>query len=187
MFTRLPMPSSLGWRRTLKDTNGSNPWQERADQLLVEHRSAVYRQTDRLFAGLMGVQWIAGLLAAFYLSPRTWVGRESALHIHVYLALFLGGVLAAWPIVLAWKQPGTVLTRPSVGVCQALTSALLIHLSGGRIETHFHVFGSLAFLSFYRDWRVLISASAVVAVDHLARGLWWPESVYGVLSAGSWR
>jgi len=36
-------------------------------------------------------------------------------------------------------------------------SALLIHLSGGRIETHFHVFGSLAFLAFYLDWPVLIT------------------------------
>ena len=41
-----------------------------------------------------------------------------------------------------------------------LTSALLIHLTGGRIETHFHVFGSLAFLAFYRDWRVLVPADA---------------------------
>ena len=38
-----------------------------------------------------------------------------------------------------------------------LMSALLIHLTGGRIETHFHVFGSLAILAFYRDWRVLDS------------------------------
>jgi ABC-type dipeptide/oligopeptide/nickel transport system permease component len=43
-----------------------------------------------------------------------------------------------------------------------LTSALLIHLTGGRIETHFHVFGSLAFLAFYRDWRMLLSATIVV-------------------------
>ena len=61
-----------------------------------------------------------------------------------------------------------------------LMSALLIHLTGGRIETHFHVFGSLAILAFYRDWRVLISASAVVTVDHLLRGFFWPQSVYGV-------
>jgi len=33
---------------------------------------------------------------------------------------------------------------------------------------------------FYRDWRVLITASAVVLVDHLLRGLYWPVSVYGV-------
>src|SRR6185295_13374298 len=59
--------------------------------------------------------------------------------------------------------------------------------TGGRIETHFHVFGSLAILAFYRDWRVLISASAVVYIDHLLRGMFWPQSVYGVLSASSLR
>jgi PAS domain S-box-containing protein len=68
-----------------------------------------------------------------------------------------------------------------------LFSALLIHLTGGRIETHFHVFGSLAFLAFYRDWRVLVSATAVVAIDHMARGMFWPQSVFGVLTASQWR
>lgn len=68
-----------------------------------------------------------------------------------------------------------------------LYSALLIHLTGGRIETHFHVFGSLAFLAGYRDWKVLVPASAVVAVDHFARSILWPESVFGVLVASPWR
>ena len=68
-----------------------------------------------------------------------------------------------------------------------LVSALLIHLTGGRIETHFHVFGSLAFLAFYRDWRVLISASSTVALDHYLRGVYWPASVYGVLAPSWWR
>ena len=68
-----------------------------------------------------------------------------------------------------------------------LMGALLIHLTGGRIETHFHVFGSLAFLAFYRDWRVLIPATIVVALDHMLRGLFWPQSVYGVLVASQWR
>jgi signal transduction histidine kinase len=68
-----------------------------------------------------------------------------------------------------------------------LMGALLIHLTGGRIETHFHVFGSLAFLAFYRDWRVLIPATIVVALDHLLRGYFWPQSVYGVITASPWR
>ena len=68
-----------------------------------------------------------------------------------------------------------------------LTSALLIHITGGRIETHFHVFGSLAFLAFYRDWRVFIPATIVVGLDHMVRGIFWPQSVYGVLSTTPWR
>lgn len=68
-----------------------------------------------------------------------------------------------------------------------LMGGLLIHLTGGRIETHFHVFGSMAFLAFYRDWRVLIPATVIVALDHLQRGVFWPQSVYGVLTASEWR
>ena len=68
-----------------------------------------------------------------------------------------------------------------------LMGALLIYLTGGRIETHFHVFGSLAFLALYRDWRVLVPATIVVALDHMLRGIIWPQSVYGVLVASQWR
>jgi signal transduction histidine kinase len=68
-----------------------------------------------------------------------------------------------------------------------LYSALLIHLSGGRIETHFHIFGSLAFLGFYRDWRVLVPATIVVALDHLIRGTFWPESIFGIVTVSPWR
>ena len=83
-----------------------------------------------------------------------------------------------------WHEP---LTRHTIAIGQALTSALLIHLSGGRIETHFHIFGSLAFLAFYRDWRVMVTATVVVAADHFLRGVYWPQSIFGVLTASHWR
>src|SRR5437764_3748629 len=83
--------------------------------------------------------------------------------------------------------PGAFGTRYVIAVAQALMSALLISLTGGRVETHFHVFGSLVILSFYRDWRVLIPATVLVALDHFIRGIYWPYSVYGVLAASPWR
>ena len=49
--------------------------------------------------------------------------------------------------------------------------ALLTHLCGGRIETSFPIFGSFALLGFYRDWRVLVTASAVAVADHWLLGL----------------
>ena len=68
-----------------------------------------------------------------------------------------------------------------------LWSALLIHLTGGRIETHFHVFASLGILAGYRSWPVLATATVVVAGDHIVRGLLWPESVYGIVNPEWWR
>ncbi len=130
------------------------------------------------------LQWLAGIAIAIWISPRAWVGTTSQIHPHVWTAIFLGGVICSCPVLLIWKWPGHVLTRHAVAIAQMFTSALFIHLTGGRIETHFHVFGSLAFLAFYRDWRVLVTGSAVVVVDHLLRGAFWPESVFGVHAAG---
>ncbi|MDB6005037.1 MAG: integral rane sensor signal transduction histidine kinase [Prosthecobacter sp.] len=161
--------------------------EKRAQILFQESQDDIHQRTDRMFARLMIVQWLAGIAAALWLSPRTWTGSSSQLHLHVWASLFLGSAISGFPILLAWKLPGRVLTRHAIAVAQTLTSALLIHLTGGRLETHFHVFGSLAFLAFYRDWRVLTTATLVVAVDHMLRGLFWPQSVFGVLTASSWR
>ncbi len=158
-----------------------------AQRLFVRHQQEIFRRTDRLFAGLMIFQWLAGIVAAIWISPKTWIGASSQTNSHVWAAILLGGAITSLPVLLAIARPGSVVTRHVIAVGQMLTSALLIHLLGGRIETHFHVFGSLAFLAFYRDWRVLISASAVVAADHFIRGIVWPESVYGIAGASPWR
>jgi signal transduction histidine kinase/CheY-like chemotaxis protein len=159
----------------------------RAEALYLADRDELLRRTDRMFAGLMAFQYVAGVAAAAWISPLTWKGSSAAPSLNLYLAVFLGALVSGLPVALTLLRPGRVLTRHAIALCQALTSALLIHLTGGRIETHFHVFGSLAFLSFYRDWRVLVTATAVVAVDHLVRGLYAPVSVFGVLAASPWR
>ncbi|WP_044253772.1 sensor histidine kinase [Rhodopirellula sp. SWK7] len=159
----------------------------RADELMVEQQQTIFARTDRVFAALMIFQWIAGIIAAVWISPRTWSGAMSETHIHVWAAIFLGGMIASLPVFLVWCKPGSALTRHVIAVSQMLTAALFIHLAGGRIEAHFHIFGSLAFLACYRDWKVLLTATVVAATDHLVRGWYWPESVYGVLSGASYR
>jgi len=161
--------------------------EERAARHFDAHHDRILRQTDRMFAGLMVFQWLAAILVALVVSPKTWAGQYSEVHIHVWAALLLGGLITVFPVALAWCRPGQVLTRHVIGVSQMLIGALLIHLTGGRIETHFHIFGSLAFLAFYRDWKVLATASVVVAVDHFVRGIYWPQSIFGVLTASHWR
>ena len=158
-----------------------------AEVLFRAHRDRIYRQTDRMFARLMALQWVAGVVFALWVSPLAWSGATSQTHVHVWAAVFLGGAISVLPMILAVARPGAAITRHTIATSQMLMGALLIHLTGGRIETHFHVFGSLAFLAFYRDWKVLVPATVVVALDHLLRGIFWPQSVYGVLIASEWR
>src|SRR6185369_16783337 len=169
------------------DSLANDSQTERANFLFQDARLTNYKRIDRLFAGLMCFQWVAGIVAALVISPRAWAGSIAHVHIHVWAAVSLGGVITIFPASLALLRPGEPVTRHTIAIAQMLMSALLIHLTGGRIETHFHVFGSLAFLAFYRDWRVFIPATLVVAADHFFRGVYWPQSVFGVLAPSPWR
>ena len=157
-----------------------------AKRVFDAQHQAIYRRTDRLFALLMVLQWAGAILAAVLLSPRTWAGTASQVHPHVWAAIFLGGLISIFPICLALACPGQMITRQIIAVSQLLMSALLIHISGGQETTHFHIFGSLAFLAFYRDWRVLVTATLVTATDHLVRGALWPQSIYGLAASSPW-
>ncbi|MDQ8184833.1 response regulator [Pelagicoccus sp. SDUM812002] len=158
-----------------------------AQNIFRKNHSTILKRTDRLFAKLMVAQWVGGIIAALIFTPLEWTGDASSIHLNVWAAVFLGGAIASLPVYLSYTRPGETSTRHVIGISQALFSALLIHLTGGRLETHFHVFGSLAFLSFYRDWRVIASATLIIALDHFIRGVWWPSSVFGILTSSPWR
>lgn len=165
----------------------SKPMMRRANELFNAHLKQACCGTDRMFAALMIIQWLGGISMALWVSPYTWIGETAQVHSHVWAAVGLGFVLSLGPVLLSIFLPGHTLTRHVIAIAQAGWSALLIHLSGGRIETHFHIFGSLALLAFYRDWRVLITASAFVALDHVIRGAIWPQSVYGITIESPYR
>ena len=160
---------------------------ERAQALYRERLNAGYRDTDPLFAVLLLLEWLLGIVFATLISPYAWAGETVLPHIMVWAAVILGGVIVSLPVGLALLRPGETITRHAVAIGQMLMCALLIHLLGGRIEAHFSIFASLAFLALYRDWRVLITASVVVALDHFLRGVFWPRSIYGVLTVSPWR
>ena len=159
---------------------------KRAADLFHQHYQSICRGTDRLLAALMFFQWSGGILAANWILPKTWIGDGVYGSRHIWGSMLLGAVIAAVSICFALVRPGRTITRHVIAVCQMLMSGLLIHQLGGQIEMHFYVFGSLAFLAFYRDWKVLVSATLVTGLDHMIRGLWWPQSIFGVATVSPW-
>lgn len=154
----------------------------RIDRLLQEWQAQRDQSTHRLMLRVGWVQWIGCVLLALFLTPYTWVGQSSSIHLHVWIALITGGLLVAYP---AWcvrrKLPGQRAVMACT-VAQVTFSCLLIHLTGGRVESHFHIFGSMALLSMYDRGRVLVVATILVGLDHWLRGVFWPQSVFGVVT-----
>src|SRR5204863_8188979 len=95
----------------------------RSSELLAQYRDEIYKRTDRLFAWLMGFQWIAGIIFAVYVSPLTWYGPVSQTHIHVWAAVVLGGAICLFPAMLGIFRAGATSTRYTIAVAQMLMGA----------------------------------------------------------------
>ena len=55
---------------------------------------------------------------------------------------------------------------------------MLVHLSGGVIEMHFHFFVMVAVVALYQDWVPFLAAIGYVFVHHGLLGALDPESVF---------
>ncbi len=76
--------------------------------------------------------------------------------------------------------------RSALGAMSLVTaSAVLVHISGGMIEMHFHFFVALGVLTLYQDWHPYLIALGYVVVHHGVMGLIAPRSVYNHPAA--WR
>ncbi|MBI1346354.1 PAS domain S-box protein [bacterium] len=174
--TIVKLPST---KRRLLDERTMLRWQQ--------DRKSVAIRVDRIFAVLLIFEWVIAVKLAVIVSPLVWAHMPHSTPTPVWAAVVLGGLFCCVPCVLVAMDPGRVINRHVIAVCQMLMSGLWIHLTGGRIETHFHVFGSLAFLSLYRDWKVLVPATLTTVADHFLRSLFWPQSIFGVVDPTSWR
>jgi methyl-accepting chemotaxis protein len=115
--------------------------------------TAMRQRSDRALALLLAAHWPV----AFALATLRGTWRA---------ALVVGGIASLAPVVAAWLKPGASATRILVAICFMLYSMLFIAQTGGMIEMHFHVFGAMAFLLIYRDWRLPVIAGATIAVHH---------------------
>ncbi len=67
-------------------------------------------------------------------------------------------------------------TMSSLGLLTC--SAILVHLSHGTIEMHFHYFVMVGVVTLYQDWLPFLIAIAYVVTQHTVGGVLSPASVY---------
>ncbi len=113
--------------------------------------------THRTFRIVFAVQWVVALVLAWQSSQPD----ES----RILFTLILGAMLSVPASLFAMAAPQTFWVRHFIAVSQIGWSILFMWLLEGQPEAQLHVFVSLAFLAFYRDWRVLTTA-ALIAIAH---------------------
>jgi PAS domain S-box-containing protein len=161
-----------------------NAARERAGKIFRALRKNTFQATDRMFAWLIVFEWLAAMAAASLISPGIWPAANPwGL---ICSAAELAGLIYLLPLYFALRNPGRAHTRHIIAFGQMLTPVLFIRLTGGGFETHFFIFGALASLACYRDVKVLLSATVVVAGEHFLGGMQWIQSVFGAVQITPW-
>jgi len=131
---------------------------------------------------LTGLAWFHAVLIALIgpVAGYSWELSIPALFrdgtvLHTFLE---GLIVAGFALMgsIGWSSRTFRASIVSFGLISA--SAILVHLSGGYIEIHFHFFVMLVFLALYQDWAPYLLAAAFVGVHHGIVGTLSPEEVY---------
>ncbi|MCC5949364.1 MAG: diguanylate cyclase [Nitriliruptoraceae bacterium] len=127
---------------------------------------AVWRARHRWIVGLVWAH--VGILPLYALSSGESVGHALSEALPVL-------VLA---VVASWSRLGPTWRSLATTLALTLSSTMLIHISGGMIEMHFHFFVVLFVVSLYQAWHPFLLALIVVVLHHGVVSQFAPGSVY---------
>jgi signal transduction histidine kinase len=157
----------------------------RAREVRHEVVAALTVSTHRTFAVLFAVQWPAAMLLAW----NTALPGES----RGWFTLILGAMLSVPALLFARAAPSAWWVRHFIALSQVGWSLLYMWLLEGRSEAQFHLFVSLAFIAFYRDWTVMLTAAVAAIAYPVVRIALLPDSfvvgpsaVWRVFDQGIW-
>jgi len=139
----------------------------------------VWRARHRFLVGLTFFHVVVIALAGTVMGKRwelqPWALFDDANALHTVGESL---IVAAVGLLACWRRVGRTAQATFVGFGLMSSSAILVHLSGGYIEFHFHFFVMLTFLALCQDWIPYILAVGFVAVHHGVVGVLWPQAVY---------
>ncbi|MDU0352757.1 methyl-accepting chemotaxis protein [Paraglaciecola aquimarina] len=121
---------------------------------------------NKIFRLVIVVQWFISLLIACFTS--SWLEP-----------LLIGIPILALPLLLSFTQPSRPVTRYAFAIAVQLFAALHIQQTYALTELHFEIFVMLAFLSYFKDWKVIAVGTATVAIHHII--FYWVQSTGGNL------
>jgi methyl-accepting chemotaxis protein len=140
---------------------------------------------------------IARLPKGARLTDESWAARHRTittllwLHVPALVVIGLLGPRPLWeslfiPLAIAGFAAGAGMAGSrtaradlaSLGLISSTFAA--IELTGGRIDSHLHLYAILIFVALYQQWGPLVWAVAVVVIHHGILGIVKPERVFGM-------
>ena len=136
---------------------------------LPEGRSLPERVWRRRHTGLVVLLWLHAAAVTVVALARGYTLPHSA---------FEAGVLILFATVASNPRLGRRVRSMASVAGLVSASAVLVHLSSGNIEMHFHFFVMVVLIGLYQDWVPFLLAIGYVVIHHGTIGVLDPGSVY---------
>jgi signal transduction histidine kinase len=153
----------------IRDAASSTDAVARVRRLLPRGHTLPPEELRRRHRALLVLLWLHALLV-----PLWGLDRGFGLGHSVLEAGAIAVCAAAATLVGARRSGGPVL----VALGLLTSSAVIVHLSHGVIEAHFHFFVVIVLLTLYEDWMIFLLAAAFVVLHHGIGGALDPDAVF---------
>ena len=97
---------------------------------------------------------------------------------HTSAVIFLELVPIAAGVAVGMLGKSRLLRSLAVTLGLVYSASVLVHLSGGMIQAHFHYFVVLGFVALYQDWRPYLASVGYVVVGQGLVGVLMPGATY---------
>jgi PAS domain S-box-containing protein len=149
-------------------------WRRALWHLIPEGRPLPKAVWQRRHHGILMVLWLQ-VLGLFSFGLLSGAGLWHSLS---------DASLVALPTLLSSWGRGSRRVRAVLASLGLITaSAVLVHLSGGYIEMHFHFFVMVVIITLYQDWIPFLLAIGYVVLHHGVVGVLIPTAVYNHAAA----
>ena len=142
---------------------------------------------QKRYSVLLGLTWFHAAIIALVgpLLGYSWeISADAPFRDGTVLHTILeGAIVGFFAGVGSLRRVGRTLQATAIAMGLMSSSAILVHLSGGYIEFHFHFFVMLSFLALLQDWVPYILAILYVALHHGIVGTLWPKEVFNHAAA----
>jgi hypothetical protein len=137
----------------------------------------VWQQRHRVIQGLLWFHVAAIIVFALVRGKTLMHGLGDA------------SIVAGAALIGGWTGGGRRVRMAAATFGLVASSAVLVHLSGGSIEMHFHFFVMIGVITMYHDWFPFLLAIAFVALHHGVMGVISPAGVYNhpAAQANPWK
>jgi len=161
-------------------------FEKRSAEIAKAHFQEIFRRINNQFFGLFLLQWFFAVAISCHYSESLSAAFRFGEPGGFAYVVWLGALCGLVPLYFVQARPNASYTRHIVAMSQIFLAGLFVYVLGGRVETCFYIFGSLAFLSLYRDWKVLLTATLVILFGVAAQSAISPGAFIDTSQSGVW-